>query len=509
MNALIEEARVAVHIVWRRRWLALGVAWGVALAGWLVVSLIPNSYRSTARVYVEPQSILPAAVGISQNDQQQGVEAVKQSLLSRDVLAQVIRRTDLAPQAATPAMMAGQVARLQKAVEIKSTQDDLYDISATLSGGGLSDGQNARLAQQIVARLVDLFAAGSATGNADEARRSLAFLDAQLATRGTQLQAAEQKRVAFEQQFMGMLPGSGSIEDRMAAARAQLADVDSNLAAAQSAAAAIGGQLAATPATIPAPVSGGGTSARDRYASLQAQLAADQAQGWTDQHPDVVALKGQIARLAGAAAHDTGGGATQPNPSYASLQAMAADKRATASALAVRRAQLQGDMTRFRSIQASQPEVTAQQAKLSRDYDVLKSAYDKLLADREGVKLRTDAQAQAGSVDVRVIAPATMSRVPVKPMRPLLVTGVLLLALGGGAGVAWARAKLTTSYSTPTALASASGLPVLGSIGYVPGARQQARAAQQMKWFAGVGGGLAATWLLLLVVEFVQRGLTA
>ncbi|MCC6478121.1 MAG: hypothetical protein IT552_02795, partial [Sphingomonadaceae bacterium] len=46
MNGLYDELRIAVHSVWNRRWLALGIAWAVCLLGWLIVSLIPASYES-------------------------------------------------------------------------------------------------------------------------------------------------------------------------------------------------------------------------------------------------------------------------------------------------------------------------------------------------------------------------------------------------------------------------------------------------------------------------------
>lgn len=511
MNAILEEVRIGIHVVWRRRWLALAVAWGIALVGWLGVSLIPNTYESTARIFLEPQSILPQAVGITSNDQQQGIDSVRQTLLSSENLASVVKGTDLARQASTPKDLGAMVARLQTAISIKSTQDNLFQISADLSGGGFSDAQNAKNAQAVVAKLLDQFATASAAGDSAEAHRSLTFLDAQLAQRGQQLQDAEQKQQAFDQKYLGMLPGTGSIDQRMETARSQLSDVETNLAAAQSSLAAVNGQLAATPASIPGPPSATGTGGpRERLAQLQAQLAQDQAQGWTDKHPDVIAVRREIAHIQGAAASAPVLGAnSQPNPAYISLRSMAAEKQATYAALATRRAQLQADMANFAAKQADQPEITAQQAKLSRDHDVLQAQYDKLLSDREQVKLRADAQTQAGSVQFRVIDPPTLSKVPAKPKRPLLLTGVLLVAIAGGVAAAFLRAKLQTSYSTPNALAAASGLPVLGSISYVRGVRQKTQEAQQLKWFAGAGGALVGAYVLLLVVEFVQRGLMA
>ena len=512
MNGVIEQGRIGLHVVWRRRWLALAVAWAIALAGWLAVSLVPNMFESHAKVYVVPQSILPQAVGISSTDQQQDIDDVRQNLLSADTLQSVVKQTALARDATTPRDMADAVDRLAKAISIKSTQDNLFDISADFSGGGFSDSQNAHLAQDVVQRLVDAFVTGNLAGDHAEAQRSLAFMDAQLAERGRQLQAAEQKRIAFEQKYLGLLPGTGSIENRLDTARSQLADVDSNLAAAQSSLAALNGQLAAIPPTIAGVASGAApVGARATMANLQAQLAQDQAQGWTDAHPDVIALKSQIARLRGPAAAEpaSGGAGSQPNPVYASLRSMVADKQATVAALATRHAQLQSDISSFQSRQSAQPEVASEQAQLSRDYDVLKSAYDKLLSDREGVKLRADAQSSDGSVQIRVLEAPGLPRIPARPSRPLLLTGVLLVALAGGAGVAFLRAKLQTSFSTPAALAAASGLPVLGAVSFVRGDRQKAREKQQLRWFAGTGGALVGTWLILLVVVFVERGLMA
>jgi polysaccharide chain length determinant protein (PEP-CTERM system associated) len=512
MNGVIEQVRVGLHVVWRRRWLAIAVAWAIALVGWLAISLVPNVFESHAKVFVQPQSILPQAVGISSNDQQQTIDDVRQNLLSSDTLQSVVKQTVLARNATTPRDMANAVDRLARAITIKSTQDNLFDISADFSGGGLSDSQNAHLAQDVVQRLVDAFVAGSVAGDHAEAQRSLKFMDAQLAERGQQLQVADQKRTAFEQKYLGLLPGSGSIENRLDTARSQLADVDSNLAAAQSSMSALSGQLAGTPPTIPGVAAGGApVGARATMSNLQAQLAQDQAQGFTDQHPDVIALKSQIARLSGAAAAEpaSGGAGSQPNPMYMSLKSMVADKQATVAALSTRHAQLQADINTFQSKQSAQPEVASEQAQLSRDYDVLKAAYDKLLSDREGVKLRADAQSSDGSVQIRVIEAPGLARIPSKPSRPLLLTGVLLVALAGGAAVAFLRAKLQTSFSTPAALAAASGLPVLGAISFVRGDRQKAQETQQLKWFAGTGGALVGAWLILLALVFVERGLMA
>ena len=68
MDGLYNQIRIALHQVWRRRWLAAGVAWGVAVLGWLVIALIPNSYEAKARLFIQQQQVfanLPGSTGAS------------------------------------------------------------------------------------------------------------------------------------------------------------------------------------------------------------------------------------------------------------------------------------------------------------------------------------------------------------------------------------------------------------------------------------------------------------
>lgn len=510
MDGLYEQLRIILHQIWMRRWLALAVAWGFCVLGWLAIALIPNTYESRARVFVQMQSVLPSQAGMMPADRAMDLIQVRQTLTGAANLEKVVRRTELNTLVGSNRDLQVQVGKLRESIKVTAAQDNLFEISATASVSGFSNAQNAKLAAGIVQNLVDLLVEGNLAGDRNETTQTLAFLDEELRKRETELAAAEERRVAFEQRFLGVLPGEGSIAQRMSAARAELAGVDRELMTAQSSLAAMRGQLASTPPTIPTFDSGGGNNSyAGQLSSLEGQLSQAYARGWTDAHPDVVAIKAQIARMRPQAARERPGAGTMPNPSYVSMRAMVAEREGQVAAASARKSQLQADMAQFSATQASEPGVAAEQARLNRDYEVLKRQYDKLLEDREQVRLRADVQQKTSLLKFRVIDPASQPTVPSTPNRPLLLTAMLVVALGAGVGAAFIFAQLQTTFPTQGRLEQASGLRVLGSISAIFTPEQRARERQRLVWLAGGGGALLAGYFILMAVEFWQRSTVA
>ncbi len=505
MNGLYDELRIALHTIWTRRWLALAVAWGVAVLGWAAVAQIPNSYESRARVFVQMNTILPNAVGISAADQQREVDTIRQTLTSAMSLEKVVRGTDLANTVKTDRDVADRVAGLSKVIKITAEQDNLFSIVAT--------GSSPKVTRQIVQKLIDLFVEQNLSGDRDETSSSLKFLNAQLDERQKQLADADAKRTDFQNRYLGSLPGTGSLTDRMGAARSAMAQVDSDLAAAQSGLAAINGQMAATPANIAG--AGGSVSAgpaRARLNAIQGQLADARARGYTENHPDVIALRSQLASAQAAARSEPlvgGGGGGSTNPAYISLRSLQGDKQAQVASLMARKAQLQGDLDTITAKLAGNPQVAAEQSQIENDYQVLKDSYAKLLGQREAIKLRGEAQSQTDSIKFSVIDPPTAPRVPAAPNRPLLLTGVLIAGLAAGVAVAFALGQLKATFATAGRLEKATGMPVIGSIGEMITKAQIATRRRMLLYYSGGAAALGMAYVALLGVEMLQRGLAA
>lgn len=501
MGNLLDEARIALHGIWQRRWLALCVAWAVCLAGWFVVSQLPTRYESRARVYVQLRPILPTDPGAA-SQQQQDIDRLRQTLTAAVTLEKVVRGTDLARTVTSDRDVAARVASLQNAIKITADQPNQFSISVTASSG--------KLARQIAQKLIDLFVENNLADNRDQSSQSLQFLDQQLAERQKQLQDADAKRADFQARFLGSLPGTGSLDDRIGAARAQLAQIQSDLAAAQSSLNAVSAQMAGTPAAA-----GGGTAAlgpaRARLQAIQGQLADARAKGWTDNHPDVIALKAQLAAAQAAARSEpmVPGAAASANPLYMSLRSMQADKSAQVAALVQRRDQIEADLARLQARMAEQPGVAAEQNQIDREYQVLKDQYDKLLTDREQMKIAAQAQHVSDAVKFKVTDPPTEPTAPTSPKRALLLTAVLVAGLGAGVAAAFAIGQLRTSFATPGQLERASGLPVIGSIGEVVTRAERGRRRRLGSLFAGGLAALVVFYIGLLGIDVIQRGMGA
>ena len=105
MNQLLEELRAGAWAIWNRRWLALAIAWGTCLLGWLVVALIPNSYESETRIFVQLDDVLAEQIGIGAGSRARDIDRIRQTLVSSVNLEKVVRSTRIGDTVTSPTEM--------------------------------------------------------------------------------------------------------------------------------------------------------------------------------------------------------------------------------------------------------------------------------------------------------------------------------------------------------------------------------------------------------------------
>lgn len=118
-------------------------------------------------------------------------------------------------------------------------------------------------------------------------------------------------------------------------------------------------------------------------------------------------------------------------------------------------------------------------------------------------------KSQTDAVQLQRLENPSLPSAPAAPNRPLLLALVLFAGIGAGIGSAFALGHLQTSFATASKLERASGIPVIGAISQMLTSAQRAERKRKMRLFYAASAGLFGAFVLMLLLEFIQRGLVA
>jgi polysaccharide chain length determinant protein (PEP-CTERM system associated) len=503
MREQIEQVLGYVQGLWRFRWYAAAMLWVIAIAGWAVSFQMPDQYKATAQVHVDTESMLqPLLRGLVVDPgTQRRVELMTRTLLSRPNLEKVARNTDLDLQAQTPAQMESLVDRLEQRISLSGAgRDNLYTISYV--------GDDPRMAHDIVDAVVSLLVEESMGESRQDTESAIEFLDRKVKEYEARLEAAEQRLMEFKRDHAGQMPGaSGDYYERLQQRMEDLEQARFQLETAQSRQRELERQLEGeTPVFgIMGQGAGGGAPSVEtpeldaRIRSLQEQL--DQLLlKYTQQHPQVEALKDKMARLEeqraekreqlAAAAQESGASRQQAslaqNPVHQEIRASLAQARSEVAAARSQVEQYEQQVQELREKVNTIPEVEARLKQLNRNYETTKSTYEELLQRQQQAEISQEVERSDKQVDFRVVEPPRVPSDPVAPNRPMLVTASFGAAIAGSTGLGVFLSLVWPAFYTRGGLYSALQLPVLGAIGRVRTARQRRRRLLGLLGFAAV-----------------------
>ncbi|NKB55941.1 MAG: hypothetical protein GKS00_06365 [Alphaproteobacteria bacterium] len=511
MGNLVDDLLPILNAIWRRRWYALALAWMVCLVGWTTVSVLPNKYRSVARVYIDTTSLLgPLLKGIAvETDLAQEVAIMQRTLLSRPNLAEVARATDLDLEATTPIEMDRLLTRIEKSASIRAQGRNLFTV-------GFTD-KNPVLAKAVVQALLTIFVETNLGQNRQDMENARSFIESQLAIYQKQLQESEQRLAAFKAKHSNVL-AAGNFTKQLSTANgkkkaAQRQYDDTILKRDQ-----LKAQLAVVPQflkvqTPPQIVMSGPRMSPEAARMQQLQQNLDQLLlRYTDNHPDVVTTKRVIGHLQAQIdkmAEDTAGSDSDasndvpkteiPNTLYEQLQLRISELEPELVTLRRNLSETEEDVARLQELRLSAPEIETQRKDLDRDYFVIKKKFEEFLARREAARISQAAEATTDSVQFRIISPPQVPVVPSAPNRKLLFGAVLALAIGSGVGFTFLLSQIDTTFSSANRLTEKFGLPVLGSVSLIVSSSQQFRRTLSNVSFGTAAGTLLALCGVLLI----------
>ena len=492
MNEQLTEIYSYLHGMWCYRWMALFVAWIVALAGWLFVMGMPNQYSVKTVIYVDTSSVMkPLLKGLTpETDSYDELAVMSRVLLSRDNLLSVIRETDMDLKINSPEAREKMVEDLAGAIELKGDESrkkwepksNIYEISYQAT--------SPELAYQVVSKLLNTMIEGTLNSTRTDTIAVQKFLDKQISEHEQRLALAEQKLAEFKKANVGYMPDEkGGYYMRLQRGQDAVENTRAELQLAEKKYSELKRQLKSINATA--------TASKIRQYQEQLDLLLNQ---YTEQHPDVQAIRSAIADLQngrgiGSTAVPAGGNgdAMEMSPVY---QEMKVELSKAGVEIETLKIQLKEHERRVKELTESIdviPEVEAELSKLNRDYQVTHERYLDLVERREAARLSQSVGQSTSDVTFRVIEPPV---VPVRasgPDRLLLMTAVLVVALGSGLSWSFIRYMLQPSYVTIQQVRHGTGLPVLGTVSLYLSEEHKKRRRVQLATF------LSATMLLICV----------
>ena len=458
MQEIVGQILIFLKGLWqKKRYIAI-TAWIICPIGWYAVWNMPDQFKSSARVYVDTQSLLkPLLRGLTiQSNPNHEIRLMVKTLFSRPNLEKIARNADLDIQTVSASEYEKLLSNLKKKLKISASgRENIYTLSYTSN--------QAAVAKNVVQSTLSVFIENTLGGSRSETDAVKSFLDKQIAEYEESLLESEQKLARFRQNNTETLQGSiGSFHGLLQREKTRLEDATLQLTEAKTRLKSARAQLEGEEPTFGLFEARPGatkisTEYDGRIGSLEQQL--DQLSlKFTDNHPSVKELTQRIgtleekrqaeikevkeAQAAYSASSKPKSSPLDTNPVYQEMKLSVNRLETEVASLNVRVNKYKERVKTLEDKVHTVPEIESNLTALNRGYEITKSKYNELLSRREQAKLSQKADLSADDIQFKVIDPPRQPLKPIGPNRPLFLSIVTFLGIALGAGVAFLLSQL-------------------------------------------------------------------
>jgi polysaccharide chain length determinant protein (PEP-CTERM system associated) len=457
------------------------------LAGFLVSYAFSAKYTSQSLILVESQKVPEGIVQpVVTEDLTERIATLQQQVLSQSSLQPMLERSGLAKPGQN---MDEVIENIRNSMSVQPVVTELSQIGTTKPKPGQGSpvpgfnvnytASSAREAQQICNELTSLLLEENLKSRENVARGTTDFLSKQVEDTKRNLDDLDSKLAAFKKQYMGQLPGD---EDNnlkiLMGLNSQLDANTQSLSRAQQDKAYTESLLAQQ---LSAWKNSGSASnpqsLQQQLSQLQAQMIDLQAR-YTDDHPDVIKTKADIAQIKKKLdeANDTSnkpesgaqdkGSASEP-PEIRQLRLQVHQYEDLIAQATRDQKRLQQEISVYQGRVALSPAIEEQYKQLARDYDNTQKVYQDLLANKSKSDMALRMEQQQQGEQMRLLNPANLPDSPSFPNRLLFAGGGLGAGLVLGIGLALWLELRDTSIRTQADAEAALELPMLVAVPWV------------------------------------------
>jgi succinoglycan biosynthesis transport protein ExoP len=470
-----------VAIARRRRRLLLAFCPTVMLLALLLAFKLPALYRASGTIMLEASSVpaeLVRSTVASYADQQ--IELLRRRVLTVDRLAELVNEIDPYPQLQLSAREKAEM--IQDNTEIERV--DPVTLEPLLESTAFSihyHNPSPQLAAEVAAAIVDLFLMHNTESRTETATETYAFLSEQATKLEDDIAAAERAIAVFRQKHAGALPESQNVNQGfIERAERDLIEYDRRIREAEQQQGMLRLQLAQTPPSLMVAAA----DWRMELAQLQNQLA-EARRRYSEEHPDIKRLTRAIDTLI---AESTASGSqrrTPDNPAYLQLDQQVRSLERELAALRKERADVRSQLDEYARRLDVAPEVEREYLTLTRDYEIVQNEYREIKQKiGEAEMARSLEVEQRGERFTQIRSPYAPSS-PHSPNRLGILLLGLVLALGGGIGLAAIAEASDSTIRGARDLRDILETPPIGAVPYIYNAGDRRR--RNVRWAVAAG----------------------
>ena len=460
-----------VAIVKRRKWSLILPALLVFAVAAAVALLLPPIYKSTATILIEEQEIPTEYVKETVTSYaEQRLQSINQRVMSSNRLLEIIKRFDLYADMRDKWTTDEIVAKMREDAQLVPINAEVKDrrsgrtaeatIAFTLSYEGKAAPQKV---QQVADVLTSLILDENLQVRARQTRETSEFLEGEMNRLKAVLDALEGRISAFKEKNINALPellqvnvqGLNNTERDIERLQEQLRSQNERE-----------GYLRTQLANV-SPYLEEKQKDTQRLEELKVQLHYLKSR-FTDEYPDVIKAKAEIAKLEAQQA-DTrsgkGSGRKMPdNPAYINLAAQLSSTQSEIKSIQQQIVGLKANAAEFRQRIETGPKVEEAYKTLTIERNNTQAKYNDLMQKLMEARVSQGLEKEQKGERFTLIDPAGLPEKPYKPNRLAIALIGLVLGVGAGVGTAALREFADSSVHSAEQLSRAMRYPVLATI---------------------------------------------
>ncbi len=513
-----------VRLLWRWKWFVLVPAIVFPLVAGLMAMRMPDRFRSTTLILVQPQKVPDRFVPTTVTSRiQDRLQTISQQIFSRTRLEKIIKEFGLFKAQQGKLAPEEIVARMRRRITLQVHRKDSFRLSY--------EDPDPRVAMLVTSKLASLFIEENLKVREQQALGTSQFLADEIANYREKIRALESSIMDFKRKHMNELPSQlasnqarlsqlqnrlqmntdtlNNAENRRLQLQQQLAEIERRVEEsrsqrrASSAGMSISDRLAALLDRQDAETGGElAEEARLQAAELQLKQARaridDLLLRYTPKHPEVVAARAVAARLEeqvraeravveqrrrefeekrkAEQARQASTAAPPPEPEpqappapkyppiYDRLKADLQSIETEIAQIREQNRQIERQIEMFQARIAAVPARQLQLQQLSEDYDNLKTVLESLVNKKLQADMSASLERKQKGEQFKVLDPANLPKKPYAPNRLRMVLLAVVLGFGVGAGLVLGLDLLCPGVRTRNELKAVLGVPVFGLV---------------------------------------------